>query len=84
MNNTIQINRESESYEALATALGHAVLKLLTIQANIMLACCAMICLLAHLISTAHQDVTVVAVLFWACHLALVLCVNIAKGGDQL
>ena len=84
MNTSIQINRESESYEALATALGHAVLKLLTIQANIMLACCALICLFAHLISGQHADVTVVAVLIWACHLAIMLCINIAKGGAEL
>ena len=84
MNTSIQINRESESYEALATALGYAVLKLLTIQANIMLACCAMICLFAHLISGQHADITVVAVLAWVSHLAIMLIVNIAKGGDQL
>ena len=84
MNTSIQINRESESYEALATALGHAVLKLLTIQANILLACCALVCLLANLISAGIQDVTVVAVLIWACHLAVMLCISIAKGGDQL
>ena len=82
--NTIQINRESESYEALATALGHIVLKFLTIKVNILLAFCALMCLFVYLISGQHADVTVVAVLIWACHLAVMLCINIAKGGDQL
>ena len=49
-----------------------------------LLACCALVCLLANLISAGIQDVTVVAVLIWACHLAVMLCISIAKGGDQL
>lgn len=84
MNNTIQINRESESYEALATALGHIVLKFLTIQVNILLAFCALISLLAYLISEQHMDITIVAILAWVGHLAVMLTISIAKGGDQL
>ncbi len=72
MNNTIQINRESEGYEALATALGHIVLKFLTLQVNILLAAVALVCLLAY------------AILAWVGHLAVMLTISIAKGGDQL
>ena len=84
MNNTIQINRESESYEALATALGHIVLKFLTIQVNILMAFCALISLLAYHISGQHMDLTIVAILAWVGHLAVMLTISIAKGGDQL
>lgn len=84
MNNTIQINRESESYEALATALGHIVLKFLTLQVNILMAFCALISLLAYLISEQHMDLTIVAILAWVGHLATMLTISIAKGGDQL
>ena len=84
MNNTIQINRESESYEALATALGHIVLKFLTIQVNILMAFCALMCLFVYLISEQHMDITIVAIIAWVGHLAVMLCISIAKGGDQL
>ncbi len=84
MNNTIQINRESESYEALATALGHIVLKFLTLQVNILLAAVALVCLLAYYISEQHMDLTIVAILAWVGHLSVMLCISIAKGGDQL
>lgn len=84
MNTTYQINRESESYEALATALGHIVLKFLTIQVNILLAFCALMCLFVYLISEQHMDITIVAIIAWVCHLAVMLCISIAKGGDQL
>lgn len=84
MNNTIQINRESESYEALATALGHIVLKFLTLQVNILLAAVALVCLLAYHISGQHMDLTIVAILAWVCHLAVMLCISIAKGGAEL
>ena len=84
MNNTIQINRECESYEALATALGHIVLKFLTLQINILLAFCALMCLFVYLISEQHMAATIVATLAWVCHLAIMLCIDIAKGGDQL
>ena len=84
MNNTIQINRESEGYEALATALGHIVLKFLTIQVNILLAFCALACLLAYHISGQHMDLTIVTILAWVGHLAVMLTISIAKGGDQL
>ncbi len=84
MNNTIQINRESESYEALATALGHIVLKFLTIQVNILMAFCALMCLFVYLISEQHMDITIVAIIAWVCHLAIMLCISIAKGGAEL
>lgn len=84
MNTSIQINRESESYEALATALGHIVLKFLTLQVNILLAFCALMCLFAYLISEQHMDLTIVAILAWVGHLSVMLCISIAKGGDQL
>ncbi len=84
MNNTIQINRESESYEALATALGHIVLKFLTIQVNILLAFCALVCLFVYLISEQHMVVAIFAIVAWVFHLSVMLCISIAKGGDQL
>ena len=84
MNNTIQINRKSESYEALATALGHVVLKFLTIQVNAILASAALMCLFVCLISEQHMDITIVAIIAWVLHLAVMLTVNIAKGGDRL
>ena len=82
--NTIQINREGESYEALATALGHIVLKFLTIQVNILLASMALVCLFCWLISGQHTTMTAMAVLAWVLHLAVTLIIDIAKGGDQL
>lgn len=84
MNNTIQINRESESYEALATALGHIVLKFLTLQVNILLAFCTLVCLFVYLISEQHMDITIVAILAWVGHLAVMLTISIAKGGAEL
>lgn len=84
MNNTIQINRESESYEALATALGHIVLKFLTLQVNILLAAVALVCLYYWLITEQHMTMTIMAILAWAFHLAAMLTVDIAKGGAEL
>ena len=84
MNTSIQINRESESYEALATALGHIVLKFLTIQVNILLAAVALVCLFAYLITEQHMDHTIVAILAWVGHLAIMLTISIAKGGAEL
>ena len=84
MNNTIQINRESESYEALATALGHIVLKFLTMQVNILLAAVALVCLLSWLITEQHTTVAIFATVAWAFHLAVMLTVDIAKGGAEL
>ena len=63
MNTSIQIQSRGESYEALATALGHIVLKFLTLQVNILLAAVALVCLF---------------------HLAVMLTVDIAKGGAEL
>lgn len=84
MNNTVQIQSRGEQYEALTTALGHIVLKFLTIQVNILLAFCALMCLFVYLISEQHMDLTIVAILAWVGHLAVMLTISIAKGGDQL
>jgi len=84
MNTSMTIQSRGEQYEALATALGHIVLKFLTIQVNILLAFCALMCLFVYLISEQHMDITIVAILAWVCHLAVMLCISIAKGGDQL
>lgn len=84
MNNTIQINRESESYEALATALGHVMLKFLTIQVNILMAAVALVCLFSWLITEQHSTVSIFAIVAWVFHLAVMLTVDIAKGGAEL
>lgn len=84
MNTTIQINRESAPIEALATALGHVVLKLFTTRINILLATIALVCLFCWLISGQHTSITAMAVLAWVLHLAVTLTIDIAKGGGQL
>ena len=84
METTIQIQHRRERDEALATALGRVMLKFLTIQVNILLAFCALMCLFAYLISEQHMDLTIVAILAWVGHLAVMLTISIAKGGDQL
>ena len=84
MNNTIQINRESEGYEALATALGHIVLKFLTLQVNILLAVVALVCLFSWLITEQHSTVSIFAIVAWVFHLAVMLTIDIAKGGAEL
>lgn len=84
MNTSIQIQSRGESYEALATALGHIVLKLFTTRINILLASMALLCLFFWLISGQHTTMTAMAVLAWALHLAVTLIIDIAKGGDQL
>lgn len=84
MNNTIQINRESAPIEALATALGHVVLKLFTTRINILPASIALVCLFCWLISGQHTTMTAMAVLAWVLHLSVTLIIDIAKGGDQL
>jgi len=93
MNTSIQIQdhfrdatkmMESESYEALATALGHAMLKFLTFKINALLALCALVCLLAWLATEQHTTVAVCAIVAWVFHLSVMLCISIAKGGDQL
>ena len=84
MNTTYQINRESAPMEALATALGHVVLKLFTTRINILPASMALVCLLCWLISGQHTTMTAMAVLAWVLHLAVTLIIDIAKGGDQL
>lgn len=84
MNTSIQLQSRGESYEALATALGHIVLKFLTIQVNILLAFCALVCLLAYHISGLHATVAIFAIVAWTVHMAVMLCVSIAKGGAEL
>lgn len=84
MNNTIQIQSRGESYEALATALGHIVLKFLTLQVNILLASMALVCLLAWLATEQHATVAIFTIVAWVFHLSVMLCISIAKGGDQL
>lgn len=84
MNTTYQINRESAPIEALATALGHIVLKFLTLQVNILLASMALVCLFCWLISGQHTTMTAMAVLAWVLHLAVTLIIDIAKGGAEL
>lgn len=84
METTIQIQHRRERDEALATALGHVMLKFLTIQVNILLAFCALISLLAWLATEQHATVAIFAIVAWAFHLAVMLTISIAKGGDQL
>lgn len=84
MNNTIQINRESESHEALATALGLVMLKFLTVRINGLLALFALTCLCAWMITGQHMGITIVAILAWVGHLAILLIIDIAKGGAAL
>lgn len=84
MNTSIQIQSRGESYEALATALGHIVLKFLTLQVNILLAVVALVCLFSWLITEQHMTMTIMAILAWAFHLAAMLTIDIAKGGAEL
>lgn len=84
MNTTIQIQRGSALIEALATALGHIVLKFLTLQVNILLAAVALVSLLSWLITEQHMTMTIMAILAWVFHLAVMLTVDIAKGGAEL
>lgn len=84
MNTSIQIQSRGESYEALATALGHIVLKFLTLQVNILLAAVALVCLLSWLITEQHTTVAIFAIVAWVFHLAVMLTVDIAKGGAEL
>ena len=84
MTNSIQIQSRGEQYEALATALGHIVLKLLTLQINMLMSAFALVCLFYWLITDMHMSLAAVAVIAWAIHLAAMLTVDIAKGGAEL
>ncbi len=84
MNTLIQIQPRGEQYDALATALGHIVLKFLTLQVNIPLAAVALVCLLSWLITGQHTTVAIFATVVWVCHFAIMSVIDIAKGGDQL
>lgn len=84
MDTSIQIQHRREREDALATALGHVVLKFLTIQVNIMLATGAVICLFAYHLNVQHMTVSIMATVAWVCHLAVMLTISIAKGGDEL
>lgn len=84
METTIQIQHRRERDEALATALGHVMLKFLTLQVNILLAAVALVCLYYWLITEQHMTMTIMAILAWAFHLAAMLTIDIAKGGAEL
>ena len=85
MNNTVQINRESAPFEALATAAVKVLLKFLTSQSiNILLAAVALVSLLSWLITGQHATVAIFATVVWVCHFAAMAAIDIAKGGDQL
>ena len=73
---------ERERYDALATALGHVMLKFLNARINAMLGFTALLFLCAWLATSRHMGVTVVAICVWVAHLALFLIVDIAKGGE--
>ena len=84
MNTSMTIQSRGEQYEALATALGHIVLAFLTLKVNIMLAFCALICLVHWLITEQHTTVAVFAIVAWVLHLAVMMVIDIAKGGAAL
>ena len=84
MNTSIQIQQERASMGTLATAAVKALLKFLTLQVNILLAFCALISLLAWLATEQHATVAIFAIVAWVGHLAVMLTISIAKGGDQL
>lgn len=75
---------ERAPIEALATALGHIVLKFLTLQVNILLAAVALVCLFSWLITEQHTTVAIFAIVAWVFHLAVMLTIDIAKGGAEL
>ena len=83
MDTTIQIQHRRERDEALATALGHVVLKFLTLQINAVLASVAVFCLFMWLITEQHTGVTVMVITAWVTHLCVMLTVDIAKGGAR-
>lgn len=80
MNNTVQIQSRGEQYEALATALGHIVLKFLTLQVNILLAAVALVCLMCWLISDGQAGNATWCIV-WILHFALMSAIDIKKGG---
>lgn len=84
MNNTIQIQSRAESYEALATALGHVVLKLFKAKANILIGMLALIWLMSYLFSGLHPVRTALVCMVWALHMAITLAIDIRKGGERL
>ena len=84
MDTSISIQHRREREEALATALGHIVLKFLTVQVNILLATSAVICLFAYHVNVQHMQVAIFATVAWVCHLCILLTIDIAKGGDKL
>ena len=84
MNTSIQIQSRRERDEALATALGQAMLEFLTLQVNILLAAVALVCLLSWLITEQHTTVAIFATVAWVFHLAVMLTIDIAKGGAEL
>lgn len=84
MNTTYQINR-GEQYEALARATAKMLLQFFTsLTANTCLAAVALVCLLSWLITELHTTVAFFATVAWAFHLAVMLTIDIAKGGAEL
>ena len=84
MDTSIQIQHRRERDDALATALGHVVLKFLTVRINGMLAIAALLFLCAWMATGRHMQVAIFAIVAWVSHLAVMLIIDIAKGGDQL
>ena len=85
MNTTIQIQRGSALIEALATATATVLLKLLTsLRINIALAVVALVSLFSWLITEQHSTVAIFAIVAWVFHLAVMLTIDIAKGGAEL
>ncbi len=70
--------------EALATALGYVVLKLFNLRTQLLMAVTALVCLLCYLISGQHPIFTALVCMAWILHLAVVLTIDIAKGGARL
>lgn len=74
--------------EALATAAAKALLTFAKIaissSVNTLLALVAVVCLFCWLISGQHTAMTAMATLAWVLHLAVMLTIDIAKGGAEL
>ncbi len=84
METSIKTIQEIASVEALATALGHVVLQLFTTRINALVALIAFISLVNYLLSGHHPVMAALAVIAWVLHLAVMMTISIAKGGDRL
>lgn len=65
----------------LATALGHIVLKLFTLQINAMLGFVALVSLMCWLISDGHAGDPATWCIVWVLHFAAMSSIDIRKGG---